>query len=273
MQQTTSFLNQLQVTAAEIRRQMSQCIVPNSAPRENVEIELSALVGVFARIRSAVAEWNELVFTAAIPFESEVEEIFKRLLGEFSDRAQEAVFKAHDARSEFLHLPSLIPLILNADQSRYLLHRWISPRPSVAPAPRIRHDDVTAREIREALAKDDLSKGEVLILNVANFEDASPEVKTSKIVDYRGMGWVVVRGHWESGRVSGKGLREICQASDLRDRWEPQPLSPSTAEQQEVLFDTDIMYFVSDMQPMRLYGRQWLRTGEKGPEEPSEPQP
>jgi hypothetical protein len=117
----------------------------------NLDESINHYVQLCRDLRGYVNEWARAVFTGRVAFDREVEALLKEETRHLLHRAKQkaALGRALDERCFQLEgLGALHHYIVDLD---YLLENWVSPRPAVSPAPRVRLPGAVGQQILERL--------------------------------------------------------------------------------------------------------------------------
>jgi len=136
--------------ATELDEQRSNCNGEGMFCSD-LDAAIGCLADVCLKLYGAITEWAREVFAGRVPFEREVEVIFKAELRRALDDANPLVKRGREVATECFTLERLEDLESWVSDFEFLLTNWVSPQQAVAAAPRISSGDAANKEIGELL--------------------------------------------------------------------------------------------------------------------------
>jgi hypothetical protein len=116
-----------------------------------LEESINHYVQMCRELRAYVNEWARSIFTKQVPFDPEVEVVVKDELRRLLKRAKEVAARGRAMDGYCYVLQGLNQLHCHIVDFDYLLENWVSPKPAIAPAPRVRLTKAAEHEAGERL--------------------------------------------------------------------------------------------------------------------------
>jgi hypothetical protein len=103
-------------------------------------------------LRHVINDWAQAVFTGQVAFDPAVEALLKVEVQDLLPHAKKIAAQGREKNWQCFELSGLNKLHYYVVDLDYLLAHWVSPRPAIGPAPRVKVPDAAAQQIAERLA-------------------------------------------------------------------------------------------------------------------------
>jgi len=118
-----------------------------------LDASIKYYVDLCGSLTTCVHGWARAVFASQIGFDPEVEAVLKQAAQHLLHRAKEKAALGRTMNGQCFELQGLPALHYCVADLDYLLDNWVSPRPAVSPAPRVKLTDAAAQQVVEGLDK------------------------------------------------------------------------------------------------------------------------
>ena len=137
----------------KLNGQLHQCDKGAGIICSDLEKNINFHVQLCRELRSFINDWARTVFTGQTPFDREIEDQLKFAAWQFLQRAKPVAARGRSLDGWCFVLQGLNELHYHVAYFGDLLENWVSPRPSVGPAPRVTLSEAVTQEVSERLAQ------------------------------------------------------------------------------------------------------------------------
>jgi hypothetical protein len=119
----------------------------------NLEEIINHYAQLCAELRAYINRWARAIFTEQVAFDPAVEELLKEETRRLLQRAKQVAARGRALDGQCYVLQGLNALHCHIADFDYLLENWVSPRPAVSPAPRVKLSSAAEQKVIERLGK------------------------------------------------------------------------------------------------------------------------
>lgn len=138
--------------SAELKTRQRQCETSEGVACSTLDEVIKCHAGLCAELEFTIYTWARAIFKGRAVLDQAVESELKAQIRELLPHAQRVAAVGREKNWECFELADLNELHYRIASLDYLQAHWVSPQPSVAPAPRITLSGEAGRQIRERLA-------------------------------------------------------------------------------------------------------------------------
>jgi hypothetical protein len=135
----------------DLNERLRRCDNGEAMICSNLDESINHYVLLCSQLRAYVNQWARAVFTGQVAFDQAVEDLLKEELRSLLHRSKQTAARGRAMDGQCYVLQGLNQLHCYIADFDYLLENWVSPRPAVSPAPRVRLSQAAEQQVIERL--------------------------------------------------------------------------------------------------------------------------
>jgi len=137
----------------DLTDRLRRCDNGEGAICSNLDESINHYVHLCGDLRAYINQWARAIFTKQVAFDPAVEDLLKEEMRHLLHRAKQLAARGRAMDGQCYVLQGLNALHCHIADFDYLLENWVSPRPAVSPAPRVKLSNAVEKQVLERLEK------------------------------------------------------------------------------------------------------------------------